>query len=160
MSTPTLEVKKGLPATIKVSWSVVKAQVASQLAKPLRPPYEMEKPVPDRVSIPELCVKIEEHMNMMSVTRFKEVYEMPTGFRAERLVANIMPAPSGFVKAIKPNSFDLNPKLIERDDVYYIFSMWDANFLAKREGNVIKVFEAFESKDGKILALPHYEVEI
>lgn len=90
----------------------------------------------------------------------KEVYEMPTGLRAERVIANVEKAPAGFVRAIEPDSFDLNMKLIKEEDVYYIFSLWDIKFLAKREGNLVRVFEAYESTDGKIIALPRYEVEI
>lgn len=90
----------------------------------------------------------------------KEVYEMPAGLRAERVVANVAKAPARFVRSIEPDSFDLDTKLIENEDIYYNFSLWGVKFLAKREGNLVRVFEAYESKDGKIVALPRYEVKI
>jgi len=59
----------------------------------------------------------------------------------------------------RQGSYKLDFKKVVRDDVYYLFSLGSDLFLAKRDGDVVKVFEVFRDGD-KMLALPIYEVEV
>jgi len=80
--------------------------------------------------------------------------------RRVRVYAPVVNAPLGLVKSIGMDSFELDFGLLEKDNVYYAFSVWDVYFLAKKENEIVKVFEAHETKDGRIIAWELYEVEI
>jgi hypothetical protein len=56
-------------------------------------------------------------------------------------------------------SYKLDFRKVVRDDVYYSFSLGSDLFLAKRDGDIVRVFEVFRDGDG-MLALPMYEVEV
>jgi hypothetical protein len=88
----------------------------------------------------------------------KEVVELPAGLRAERVVARVVEAPA-IVSASSDGSYKLNFRELERDDVYYLFSLGGDSFLAKRDRGTVKVFEAYRDGD-RMLALPMYEVEV
>jgi hypothetical protein len=73
--------------------------------------------------------------------------------RAERVVARVVEAPA-VVSASSDGSYKLNFRELERDDVYYLFSLGGDSFLAKRDRGIVKVFEAYRDGD-RMLALPN-----
>ena len=53
----------------------------------------------------------------------------------------------------------LDLKEVRLENVYYLFSSEECKFLAKKEGNVVTVYEAHEL-EGKLFAFPLFEVEV
>jgi hypothetical protein len=87
----------------------------------------------------------------------KEIIKL-SGLQVERIMARVIEAPT-IVSISSEGSYKLDFKKVVRDDVYYLFSLGSDLFLAKRDGDVVKVFEVFRDGD-KMLALPIYEVEV
>jgi hypothetical protein len=87
----------------------------------------------------------------------KEIIKL-SGLQIERIMARVIEAPT-IVSISSEGSYKLDFKKVVRDDVYYLFSLGSDLFLAKRDGDIVKVFEVFRDGD-KMLALPIYEVEV
>jgi len=88
----------------------------------------------------------------------KEIFEFPTGLRMEKVLTSVVEAPK-IVKVNPDGSFELNFRGLEREDVYYSFFLHEDYFLAKKEGNTVRVCEAYKVED-RLLALPTYEVSL
>jgi hypothetical protein len=87
----------------------------------------------------------------------KEIIKL-SGLQVERIMGRVIEAPT-IVSISSEGSYKLDFKKVVRDDVYYLFSLGSDLFLAKRDGDIVKVFEVFRDGD-KMLALPIYEVEV
>jgi hypothetical protein len=87
----------------------------------------------------------------------KEIIKL-SGLQIERITARVIET-STIVNVSSEDLYRLDFKKLERDDVYYLFSLGRDTFLAKRDRNVVRVFEVFRDGD-KMLALPIYDVEV
>jgi S1-C subfamily serine protease len=74
------------------------------------------------------------------------------------IAARVVEAPE-IVGASSEGSYKLDFRKVVRDDVYYSFSLGSDLFLAKRDGDIVKVFEVLRDGD-EVLAFPIYEVEV
>lgn len=77
--------------------------------------------------------------------------------QAERIAARIVEAPA-IAGVSLGGAYELDLRKAVRDDVYYSFSLGGDFFLAKRDGDAVRVFEVFRDGD-KMLAIPIYEVK-
>lgn len=106
--------------------------------------------------IPTLFKAQKLELSAASITVLQELYELPTGFRRERVLAEIEEIPV----EVKPDGW-IEPdfKKIERDDVYYAFSLGGDLYLARKSENKVRVFEAHKTEDG-IIAIPIFELPL
>jgi len=147
---------------------------------PMRPIFRQE--IPDNFDASEVAeeyptisewFKVSQDITFEIISKLKEVYELPSEIpiksiladvvRADEIVKQIaitVPREVREGKYITMDKFELDLSKIEREDIYYSFSLGDDLFLAKRVGNTVRVFEAYEVASNRILAIPIYEVEL